>query len=105
MGVSWARGAAASRARMESQLHRGSRAAPITDAAGQVGKPGTGLLARDAVDAFADQVGVAVVPGVLLDHVDVEPAQRPFAVPLPAPGGEVEGEVASQVVGDPDLRL
>jgi hypothetical protein len=37
--------------------------------------------------------------------VDVEPAQRPFAVPLRASEGAVEIEVASQVVGDHDLRL
>ena len=32
-------------------------------------------VADDAVDAFAEQVGVAVVAGVLLDHVLVDPAQ------------------------------
>ena len=31
-------------------------------------------LAGHAVDALADQVGVAVVPGVLLDHVHVRPS-------------------------------
>src|SRR5690349_16082369 len=50
---------------------------------GEVADPGTadlrgrrrrGLVAGDAVDAFADQVGVAVVPRVLLDHVHVDPA-------------------------------
>src|SRR6476646_6370899 len=34
-----------------------------------------GSVADDAVDALADQVGVAVVPRVLLDHVQVDPAQ------------------------------
>jgi hypothetical protein len=32
------------------------------------------LYAGGAVDAFPEQVGVAVVAGVLLDHVDVDPA-------------------------------
>ncbi len=34
------------------------------------------LLARGAVDAFAEQVRVAVVARVLLDHVQVDPPQR-----------------------------
>ena len=33
-------------------------------------------LSEPAVDALAEQVGVAVVPGVLLDHVDEQFAQR-----------------------------
>ena len=33
-------------------------------------------VAGGAVDAFAEEVGVAVVAGVLLDHVDEHPAQR-----------------------------
>src|SRR4051812_33150159 len=44
-----------------------------------------GLLAGLAVDRLAQQVGVAVVPGVLLDHVGEDPAQRRPA--LPVPGG------------------
>ena len=45
-----------------------------------------GLLAGGAVDRFAQQVGVAVVPGVLLDHVDDDPAQarRPAVGPRAA---------------------
>jgi beta-galactosidase len=35
-----------------------------------------GLDAGGAVDAFAEEVGVAVVAGVLLDHVDVDPGVR-----------------------------
>ena len=34
------------------------------------------LLAYPAVDALAEEVGVAVVAGVLLDHVDKQLAQR-----------------------------
>ena len=34
------------------------------------------LHARDAVDRLAEQVGVAAVPGVLLDQVDVDRAER-----------------------------
>jgi hypothetical protein len=37
--------------------------------------PGPVLHAGAAVDAFPEQVGVAVVAGVLLDHVDVDPAE------------------------------
>ncbi len=33
------------------------------------------LVAGDAVDALAQQVGVAVVPRILLDHVLVDPPQ------------------------------
>src|SRR3954453_22371036 len=32
-----------------------------------------GSVAGDAVDAFAQQVGMAVVPRVLLDHVHIDP--------------------------------
>jgi hypothetical protein len=37
--------------------------------------PDPELYAGGAVDAFPEQVGVAVVAGVLLDHVDVDPAE------------------------------
>ena len=37
---------------------------------------GSGLIAGDAVDPFAEQVRVAVVACVLLDHVLIDPAQR-----------------------------
>jgi NADPH2:quinone reductase len=46
----------------------GSHAAQATGA-------GPGLYAGGAVDAFPEQVGVAVVAGVLLDQVDVDPAE------------------------------
>ena len=50
---------------------------PLGEQVLRAGRPGDGVRsAGDAVDAFADQVGVAVVPGVLLDHVHVHPAQR-----------------------------
>ena len=35
-----------------------------------------------AVDSLAQQVRVAVVPGVLLDHVDINPAQAHVDVPV-----------------------
>lgn len=43
-----------------------------------------GLFAGEPVDRFTDQVGVAVVPRVLLDHVDEDPTQtrRPTVGPL-----------------------
>ena len=46
-------------------------------------RSGPELLPGLAVDRLADQVGVAVVPGVLLDHVDEDPAQagRPAVGP------------------------
>jgi hypothetical protein len=34
------------------------------------------LLAGGTVDAFAEDVGVTVVPCILLDHVEVDPPQR-----------------------------
>ena len=42
-------------------------------------------VADGAVDALADQVGVPVVPGVLLDHVQIDPAQADVAL-AGAPG-------------------
>lgn len=39
------------------------------------------LLADGAVDALADQVGVADVAGILLDHVGQHPAQRQYPAP------------------------
>jgi hypothetical protein len=43
---------------------------------GGVESPPPASGAGGAVDALAEQVGVAVVAGVLLDHVEVDPAQR-----------------------------
>src|SRR5690242_10679368 len=42
----------------------------------------TTSLAGGAVDRLPDQVGVAVVAGVLLDHVHVDPADVPLAVAM-----------------------
>ena len=39
--------------------------------------PRRSVVAGAAVDALAEQVGVAVVARVLLDHVGDDPAQRP----------------------------
>src|SRR5882757_9473809 len=56
------------------------------------GSPGcSDLLGADgAVDAFPDEVGVAVVPGVLVDHVQHHQAQRHVLVPGPLMGDHVE---------------
>src|SRR5580693_6268437 len=45
------------------------------------------LFACHPVEAFAQQIGMAQVPGVLLDQVQVEPAQR---VRIPLAEGVVE---------------
>jgi SAM-dependent methyltransferase len=47
------------------------------------------LFSGRAVEALPDQVGVPVVPRVLLDHVRHDPAQRDIAAPPEAP--DVEG--------------
>src|SRR6266849_10375628 len=39
-------------------------------------------VAGAAVEALAQQVGVTVVPRVLLDHVDVDPSERYLVAPL-----------------------
>src|SRR5579872_1165876 len=50
------------------------------------GRPARRRLAADlAVDDLADEVGVAVVPGVLLDHVEVDPAEREGVARRPGP--------------------
>ena len=46
-----------------------------------IAQPGNGisrgsLPAHTSVDELTDEVGVAVVAGILLDHVNVDPAQR-----------------------------
>ena len=54
-------------------------------------RPGWGgLLAGHAVDAFPQQIRVAVVSGVLLDHVDQDPAQRHRHPPLPVHAGHLQ---------------
>src|SRR4051812_3823889 len=52
------------------------------------------LLADPAVDPLADQVGVPVVPGVLLHHVHEQLPQRDR---LPAPVAAGDAEVARRV--------
>src|ERR1035437_3248838 len=42
---------------------------------------GAGSVAGRPVNAFAEQIGMAVVTGILLDHVDVDPAQRDLVSP------------------------
>ena len=50
--------------------------------------PEVGLLAGDSVDRLSDQVGMAVVPRVLLDHVDEDPAQARASAVGPGPLGQ-----------------
>ncbi len=49
-----------------------------------------GLFSGRAVEAFPEQVGVAVVARVLLDHVREHPAQREAAAP-PEPRAPTRG--------------
>jgi hypothetical protein len=62
---------------------------------------GPRLLARDAVGALAQQVGVAEVAGVLLDHVQVDQAQRHDLAPVHE--RVVERGVGRRRVGQLDL--
>ena len=60
-----------------------------------------GLLANEPVDGLAKEVGVSVVPRVLLDHVHQDPAQlRRGAVPGVAPHGEPVETTVGQCLGD-----
>src|SRR5699024_2363624 len=52
------------------------------------------LFAGGAVDRLPDEIGMAVVPGVLLDHVHDDPAQARALTIRPAPGSE-----SVQVIG------
>jgi hypothetical protein len=56
-----------------SDESRDRRELHVTQAA--TGPSDPALYAGGAVDALPEQVGVAVVAGVLLDHVDVDPAE------------------------------
>ena len=61
------------------------------------------LLADAAVDAFAEQVGVAVVAGVLLDHVHQELTQR-HRLALGVLADEVEVVVGDELIGEGYFR-
>ena len=61
-----------------------------------------GLLADAAVDALPQQVGMAVVAGVLLDHVDQELPQRD-RLPGAVTPDEAEIGVTSELLGEGDL--
>jgi hypothetical protein len=50
-----------------------------------VGPRGGRSVAGDAVDPLPDEVGVAVVARVLLDHVQVDPADAPGALRMITP--------------------
>jgi len=60
------------------------------------------LLSDASIDSLAEQVGVAVVAGILLDHVDQEFAQgdRP---PGPVMSDEAEIGVVHELLGEGDL--
>ena len=69
------------------EMHRGHSGADRRRPVGgspwaRVGKGRS--VADHAVDALPDEVGVAVVTGVLLDHVEVDPAQRDLLAVAPA---------------------
>src|SRR4051794_20851535 len=63
--------------------------------------PAPGSVPGGAVDALADQVGVTVVAGVLLDHVGVDPAQAEGLVgeAAPALGEVVQSEAGREPAG------
>src|ERR1022692_135389 len=52
-----------------------------------------------AVESFAQQIRVAVVPGVLLDHVDIDPAQVHVDLPLRMEEGLIQGPAAGRFPG------
>src|SRR5215831_12052200 len=76
--------------------------AAAASAAAQTGP----LVPGHAVDALAEQVGVAVVAGVLLNHVDVDPAEVPHPFGMVAVAGNhmVQVQVAHRGPGQADLR-
>src|ERR1700756_5230074 len=57
----------------------------------------------DAVDALPKQVGVAVVPGVLLDHVDVDPPEAAVLLHEAASIGQLT--LGALLAGGGDLRV
>src|SRR3984957_20930923 len=61
---------------------------------------GWALYAGGAVDALADEVGVAVVAGVLLDQVDVDPAEADVGVHEAARVGQGTGGAVLTGAGD-----
>jgi hypothetical protein len=56
-----------------------------------------------AVESFAQQIRVAVVPGVLLDHVDVDPAQVHLEVTVRMEEGLVQSPVPGCFPGEFNL--
>jgi hypothetical protein len=60
------------------------------------------LLADAPVDALAEQVGVSVVAGVLLDHVHQQLAQRD-RITFGVAAGEIEVVVARELRSEGDL--
>jgi hypothetical protein len=63
------------------------------------------LLPGGAVDALAKQVSVPVVPRVLLDEVDKDPAEGEGATPVPVAGRVQRGRGRDQFPGVRALRL
>jgi glycerophosphoryl diester phosphodiesterase len=65
-------------------------------------RPPSRLLAYAAVDAFAEEIGVAVVAGVLLDHVDEELPEGDWLARTVL-AHEVEVVVADELIRERDL--
>ena len=63
---------------------------------------GPGLLTDPAIDAFAQQVCMAVVAGILLDHVNEQFAQRDRFARTVAPD-ELEVGIAGELLGEGDF--
>src|SRR5260370_28351892 len=60
-------------------------------------------LADASVDPFPQQVGVAAVTGVLLDHVDKHFAQRDGVSVSHSPGGAEVGGAGNELLREGDL--
>ena len=62
----------------------------------------TGLLADTSVNTLAQEIGMAVVAGVLLDHVNQELPQRDWFARA-VPSNEAEVGLASELLGKGNL--
>ncbi len=80
----------------------GTRLEEASGGVPQVHPRGGVLLADAPVDALAEQVGVPVVAGVLLDHVHEPLAQRD-RLTLAVAAGEAEVVAAGELLGEGDL--
>ena len=84
---------------------RVSTSTPPTCSTSATGISSRRLLAGRPVDRLADQVGVAVVAGVLLDHVALHPARRHVVtVALPRADRVERVEAVKSLLGRPPSR-